>query len=303
MPTDRTAVRPPPAGTGGVETALDAELAGLDALEAAAPGRTAGWGRRIWQATWPKLGALAIIVLVWQIAVWLGWKPLILQTPWTVAKELRAQLADPTFWRSVGVTFEQALIGFSLAVFIGAVVGTAVARIPVVRAAIASLITGMQTMPSVLWYPLAFMVFGLTQKAIILMIVLGSAPAVANGFISGIDTVPPVLLRVGRVLGAKGPKLQRHVVWPAALPAVLGGLKQGWAFGWHALMAGEFLIPVANQVGLGLRTENYLNLDAYSSVVAMMIVIIVIGIVVDMCFGRAERAVRRRYGLIDVAQR
>jgi NitT/TauT family transport system permease protein len=131
-------------------------------------------------------------------------------------------------------------IAIAIAIGLGAVLGTAVSRVPVLRAAIGSLITGMQAMPSVLWFPLAVMVFGLSSKAVVLMIVLGSAPAIVNGFISGIDQVPPRLTRARRILGARGFALQCHVVVPAALPVVLRSLKQGWAFAWHALMAGEF---------------------------------------------------------------
>ena len=173
---------------------------------------------------------------------------------------------------------------------------------PVLRAGIGSLITGMQTMPSVLWYPLGIMVFGVTWKAIILMMVLGAAPAVANGFISGIDQVPPGLLRVGRILGARGLALERHVVLPAAFPSILGGLKQGWAFAWHALMAGEFLILVT-PLSLGGRTVNADTQADYGVVVAMMIVIVFIGIMVDFAFTGINRTVLRRYGLLDTADR
>ena len=62
-------------------------------------------------------------------------------------------------------------------------------------------------------------------------------------------------MRAGRILGARGLALERHVVLPAAFPSVLGGLKQGWAFAWHALMAGEFLVLV-NPLSLGGRTVN-----------------------------------------------
>ncbi len=213
------------------------------------------FGRRLWRASWPKLVALGIILLVWEIAVWVHWKPYILQSPSEVASQLWHLLGTSSFWQSCWITAQQALIGFALVVLIGGAVGTAVARVPVLRAGIGSLITGMQTLPSVLWYPLAIMVFGVTSKAIILMMVLGAAPAVANGFISGIDQVPPGLVRAGRIIGARGLSLERHVVLPAAFPTILGGLKQGWAFGWHALMAGEFLVLV-NPLSLGGRTVN-----------------------------------------------
>ena len=292
MAVDRAA--PPSAPSLGVA------LAGLDALDAVDRAAHDRLSRRLWSATWPKLVALGLILLVWQIAVWAHWKPYILQSPATVARELWSLLGSSLFWQACGVTARQAIIGYALVIVVGGFVGTAVARVPVLRAGIGSLITGMQTMPSVLWYPLAIMVFGVSSKAIILMMILGAAPAVANGFISGIDQVPPSLLRVGRILGARGVALERHVVLPAAFPSVLGGVKQGWAFAWHALMAGEFLILV-NPLSLGGRVVNSDTQGLWAVVVALMIVIVVIGIVVDMAFSRVDRSVRQRYGLIDPA--
>jgi NitT/TauT family transport system permease protein len=280
---------------------LDAELAGLDALERHAITR-GPWTRRAWRVTWPKLIALGLILVAWEVAVWTHWKPFILQTPRAVAVQLWDLLGTSSFWSEAWNTAQRAAVGYAIAVVIGTVVGTAVARVPVLRAGIGSLITGMQTMPSVLWFPLAYMVFGDTSSAIVLMMVLGAAPAVANGVIAGVDQVPPLLVRAGRILGARGWALQRRVVLPAAFPTVLGGLKQAWAFAWHALMAGEFLIQVGGQIGLGGRTDNALTQGYYAVVVALMIVIIVIGIVVDMGFSRLDLAVRRRYGLLDASR-
>jgi NitT/TauT family transport system permease protein len=279
---------------------LDQALAGLDALDRSGRSARGTLAQRTWRATWPKLIAFGLILLVWQIAVWAHWKPYVLQSPATAGRELWNQLGTSLFWQAVWVTTQQALIGYALVVVIGGIVGTAVARIPVLRAGIGALITGMQTLPSVLWYPLAVMVFGVTWKAIILMMVLGAAPSVANGFISGIDQVPPGLLRAGRILGARGVSLERHVVLPAAFPSILGGLKQGWAFAWHALLAGEFLILV-NPLSLGGRTVGAETQGTYGVVVAMMIVIVFIGIMVDVAFSRVTTSVRRRYGLIDAS--
>ena len=276
------------------------DLAGLDALESRVTTRLP-WPRRAWRATWPKLIALGLIVVAWEIAVWTHWKPFILQTPRAVAVQLWDLLGQSSFWSEAWNTTQRAVIGYAIAVVVGTVVGTAVARIPVLRAGIGSLITGMQTMPSVLWFPLAYMVFGNTSSAIILMMVLGAAPAVANGVITGIDQVPPLLIRAGRILGARRWSLQRRVVLPAAFPTVLGGFKQAWAFAWHALMAGEFLIQVSGQLGLGGRTDNALTQGYYAIVVALMIVIILIGIVVDMGFSRLDLSVRKRYGLVDAS--
>ena len=97
-------------------------------------------------------------------------------------------------------------------------------------------------MPSIAWFPLAILLFQLSEQAIFFVVVLGAAPSIANGVIPGVDYVPPLLLRAGRNLGARGLNLYRYVIAPAALPAIVAGLKQGWAFAWRSLMAGELLV-------------------------------------------------------------
>ena len=87
--------------------------------------------------------------------------------------------------------------------------------------------------------------------------VIGAAPSIANGIINGIDHVPPILLlRAGRVLGARGFEALRYVVIPAAFPAVVGGLKQGWAFAWRSLMAAELIGGLAGHLGIGQLLNN-----------------------------------------------
>jgi NitT/TauT family transport system permease protein len=154
-------------------------------------------------------------------------------------------------------------------------------------------------MPSIAWFPLAILLFGLSETAIVFVVVLGAAPAVANGLISGIDQVPPLLLRCGTVLGARGLRLYRHVVLPAALPAFLGGLKQAWAFAWRSLMAGELLVVLADRPSLGARLQFARELSDAQGLLAVMLVVLVIGMAVDAAFALVEREVRRRWGLVS----
>ena len=306
MPDEQTAVATAPgaAATLAPEQDLDIEavIAGLDALERAEGSRSTSRLARVWRATWPKLLAIGIVLGVWQLVYSLGWKPsYLLPSPATVLSNLWSQLRTATFWSAVGLTMEQAVVDFAIAAVIGGVVGTAVARVPVLRSAIGSLITGMQTVPSIIWYPLAFLLFGVSSQMVLAMVILGAAPAIANGFIGGIDNVPPGLLRAGRVLGARGVRLERHVVLPAALPSALQGLKQGWAFAWHALMTAEFLVLIPGHVTLGNLLSNSLNYVNPPALYSLIIVVVTIGVLVDVLFGRANLAVRRRWGLIDPA--
>ena len=89
---------------------------------------------------------------------------------------------------------------------------------------------------------------------------------------------------------------------PAALPSVVGGLKQGWAFAWRSLMAGELIARSARAPRHRPAAQQLGDTADYVGVYEAMIVIFVIGVVVDaLFFGTADRAIRRRYGLIDAA--
>ena len=280
---------------------LEAELAGLDALELAVPARRSR-ASRLWAATWPKLGAIAIALLLWQIVVWSGWKPeYVLPGPVEVFRTLFENI--DVYIEGARTTLERAVVGFGIALLIGTAVGAVVARSRIVRSAVGSMVTGLMTMPSIAWFPAAIVLFGIKDSAILFVIILGAAPSVANGFIAGVDNTPPILLRAARVLGAKGWKSFRYVVLPAALPTYVSGLKQGWAFAWRSLLAGELLVQLAGKESLGRQLDNSAEVADYAGMYATMIVILIIGIVVDtLIFGKIERRIRKHYGLIDAAQ-
>lgn len=280
-------------------TRLDEELSGLDNLELG-EARAARALSRVWPALWPKLAALLLAIAGWQVVVWSGWRPrYVLPAPSEVAAELAHLAATAEFWRAVGITLRRAVTGYTIAVAIGAVLGLAVARVAPLRVAVGSLITGLQTMPSIAWFPLAILLFQLRESAILFVVVLGAAPSVANGILAGIDHVPPLLVRAGQMLGARGFALYRHVVLPAALPSVLAGLKQGWAFAWRSLMAGELLVILANRPSIGARLQFARELADAPALISLMVVVLAIGIVADSVFGRADSALRERRGLID----
>jgi NitT/TauT family transport system permease protein len=254
--------------------------------------------RRLWGQIWPKLAAIALAVALWQCVVWTHWKPeYVLPGPGKTFPALWDLVRTGTFWTTLVRTLSRGARGYAVAVVIGTLVGLAVARAKVLRVAIGSMITGLQTMPSVAWFPLAIVVFKLGEAAILFVVVLGAAPSVANGIIAGIDHVPPLLLRSGRMLGARGVRAYRHVILPAALPSFVGGLKQGWAFAWRSLMAGELIAGIPGRAGIGNGIDNARNLSDYPAMLAWMLVLLAIGIVIDTLFATADTRLRRRWGL------
>jgi NitT/TauT family transport system permease protein len=280
---------------------LEQEIEGLDALDApiVEPERRL---RHLWSAAWPKLSAVTFVVAAWQLIVWSGWRPdYVLPGPLRVFAEIGELMGTAKFWSAVATTLRRAATGFGLSILIGTFFGVGVSRSRILRRAFGSFISGLQSMPSIAWFPFAILVFKLSESAILFVVVLGASPSIANGLINGIDHIPPLLLRAGRVLGASGLASLRHVVLPAALPGYVAGLKQGWAFSWRSLMAGELLVIIESRPALGSQLQFARELSDAPALIALMIVILVVGIVIDdLVFAAIEQRIRRRRGLVEV---
>jgi NitT/TauT family transport system permease protein len=277
------------------------KLTYLESLEApgSEPGdqRSRKLAKRAWASLWPKVLAVVIVLAIWQLIHLSGWKKDIFPGPGATLANLGDQLKTALLWHAISTTLQRAVIGFGLAVLIGAVIGALVSRIRPLRAAFGSLITGLQTMPSIAWFPFAIILFGINTTAILFVIVLGAAPSIANGLIAGVDYTPPLLLKAGAMMGLRRMSLYRHLILPASMPAVVAGLRQGWAFAWRSLMAGELLVIIANQPSLGVLLSTDQDQADMESATAIIIVILVIGILVHTLFSMADQAIRRRWGL------
>jgi NitT/TauT family transport system permease protein len=286
--------------------AVNTAITGLDTLELArqqAGSRSAELARKAWKATWPKLLAIAIVLAAWQLFYGSDFHgdtaDHFVKSPASTLTDLSDQLKHAQLWQAIGSTLQTAIAGYLLALLIGSVVGALVSRIPPLRAAVGSIISGLQTMPSIAWFPFAIILFGDNESAILFVMVLGAAPSIANGLITGVDYTPPLLLRAGKTMGLRGLALYRYLILPASLPAYVAGLKQGWAFAWRSLMAGELLVIIVGHLSLGVLLNTAQQNQDLSGAISIMIVILVIGILVDMIFSKADLAVRRRRGLLD----
>lgn len=276
---------------------LNKEISGLDALELAAASKPS-LVRRTWSATWPMAAAVLLALGGWELVVLSGWKdPWVLPGPRSVLPEFWDTVTTGRFWDAVGLTMWRAVTGFALAIAVGVTIGAAVSRVAVLRRAVGSLITGLQTMPSIAWFPFAILMFQLSENAILFVVVLGAAPSIANGLIAGVDYTPPLLLRAGKVLGLHGVSLYRHLILPASLPSFVAGLKQGWAFAWRSLMAGELLVIIGDTQSVGTLLHFARELSDTEAMISVMIVILIIGILVDQLFALVDRTIRDRWGL------
>jgi NitT/TauT family transport system permease protein len=279
-----------------VDTSRELE-AGLDALELGPVEPRQSWWRRALSSALPPLVALLVVYGLWQLVVSTQ-HPTNLPSPAEVGNELQVQWSAGRIQQAVGNSLYHGVLGFLISAAVATPVGVLLARVQVLRRSLRPLITGLQSLPSVVWVPAAILWFGLSAKTLFFVVLMGAIPSIVNGTISGIDQVPPLYLRVGHVLGARGLTLARHVLLPAALPGYLGGLKQGWAFSWRSLMAAE-LIASSGTLGLGQLIEDARNVSSSPGVIVGILAILVVGIAVDLLFfSPLERTILRRRGLL-----
>ncbi len=272
---------------------------GLDALDTPTLTREPLW-RRAAAVSVPPLLALAAFLAVWQ-ALWASalWPEYQVPAPADVWTQFLETVAEGRLLEIVWTSVSRAVVGFLAAVVIATPLGLLVANVRFVRAAIGPLLAGLQSLPSVAWVPAAVLWFGLTDATIYFVVLAGSIPSIANGLVAGIDQIPPILPRVGRVMGATRLAAARLISLPAALPGYLSGCKQGWAFSWRSLMAAE-IIATSPQLGFGLGAylKEGSDFNNIAEVFAAIFLILIVGIGIELLvFAPIERRVLRARGL------
>ncbi|MEY4262337.1 MAG: hypothetical protein RLY88_45 [Actinomycetota bacterium] len=273
--------------------------AGLDNLESSNRQR-ASFGKRVLKALAP-LAAVAIVLVIWQALCFAHWQPSwVLPSPKMVLQALISQYEQGLLLQSAFNSLRRGVQGFAISLLIATPIGIALGLNSTLRAIARPIITGLQQLPSVAWVPAAIIWFGLSDATIYAVVLLGAVPSIANGLISGIDQIPPIYLRAGKVLGAKGFTSITNILIPAAWPGYLAGLEQGWAFAWRSLMAAE-LIAVAPSLGpgLGLMLDTGRQLGDMSLVLGSIITIMVVGVLVErLVFSPVRQRTLRNRGLL-----
>lgn len=277
---------------------LAALEAGLDALETRQVVRVAR-ARRAWEAAWPPLLLVLLLVGVWQLCFSLGLVPeQDLPSPASTLAALGDQLSSGDLLPAVATSAGRAATGFAASVVVGTVLGMLVGQLRPVRRALGPLLSVLQSLPAVAWVPAAVLWFGTGEATVLVVVLFGAVPSVANGVVHGLDQVPPLLRSAARVLGARGLASARYVLLPASLPGFLAGVRQGWSFAWRSLMAVELLVASSN-AGVGNLLDQSRKAQDMAGVLAGVITILVFGVVVELClFAPAERRVLRRRGLL-----
>lgn len=235
-------------------------------------------------------------ILLWHLVAGAGfWPDYVFPSPAGVFSALAHGIGDESFLHGAVASLKRMAMGFGIALAIGTALGLMISQSRLLERTLGTLVLGIQTLPSICWLPLAILWFGLSDKAILFVVAAGAVGSITMAISSGISNVPPIYINAARTMGAKEASLYYEVIFPASLPTIISGIRQGWSFAWRSLMAGELLYVSA---GLGQLLQVGRELNDINQVVAVMLVIMSIGFLIERLFFTAiETDVRKKWGL------
>ncbi|MBV9010199.1 MAG: ABC transporter permease [Verrucomicrobia bacterium] len=240
----------------------------------------------------------AILTGIWEWAYRAKiWSPVLLPAPQQVGEYLKTAAEDGTLYHATIITLRRLITGYVIGLVFGVPLGFLTARSRVAHDTIGTLALGLQTLPSVCWVPLALLWFGQTEAAMLFVVVMGTLWSVVIATDNGVRNVPPIYRRAALTMGSKRLHMWFKVIFPAALPFIVSGMKQGWAFAWRSLMAAEIFVSILTGFGLGQLLHYGRELSAMDQVIGIMFVIVVIGLLADkIFFSPVETLLHRRWG-------
>jgi ABC-type nitrate/sulfonate/bicarbonate transport system permease component len=139
----------------------------------------------------------------------------------------------------------------------------------------------VRPIPPLAWIPIAILWFGIGIKSAAFIIFLGAFFPILLNTISGVLTIPPILIEAARTLHAKEKDIFLKVLLPGAVPSIFVGMRIGIGIGWMTLVAAEFT-GVKEGYGLGYMIMTARDIQRPDEILAGMLVIGVIGLLIDM---------------------
>lgn len=241
---------------------------------------------------WPIL-ATALLLALWHYSViWTATK--VFPSPRDVERGLAELLRKHVLWSYIGDSLRRVAIGFGAAAVIGIPLGLTLGWYPAANQVVNPVLQLLRPISPIAWIPVAIIFFGVGDSAATFLIFLGAFFPIVVTCVSGVSNVPSVFRRAGRNFGLTPAQLLAKVVFPAALPRMIVGLRIAFGIAWLVVVAAEM---IAVNSGLGYLVIDSRNAGKrYDLVVAAILLIGVIGLALDSCFRRLERIKSVRWG-------
>jgi len=241
---------------------------------------------------WPLL-ATGLFLALWHYSViWTATK--VFPSPREVEKGLAELLQHHVLWADIVDSLRRVAAGFGAAALFGIPLGLLLGWYPAANHVVNPVMQIMRPISPIAWIPVSIIFFGIGDGAAIFLIFLGSFFPIVVACIHGVSNVPSVYRRAGRNFGLTPPQLLAKVIFPAALPQILIGLRIALGIAWLVVVAAEM---IAVDSGLGFLVIDSRNSGKrYDLVVAAILMIGLIGLVLDYGFRRLEKIRSVRWG-------
>jgi NitT/TauT family transport system permease protein len=244
---------------------------------------------------WPLL-ALVFFLMLWHYSViWTATK--VFPAPLAVLKGVAELSRKGLLWAYVGDSLRRVALGFGFAAAVGIPLGLTLGWYPSINQVVNPVLQMLRPISPIAWIPVSIVLFGVGETTGVFLIFLSALFPIVVACISGVSSVPSIFRRAGRNFGLAPFQLLTKVVFPAALPQIIIGLRIALGIAWVVVVAAEM---IAVDSGLG-----YLVIDArnsgkrYDLVVAAMLLIGVIGLLLDVCFRNLRNIKSVRWGFRD----
>jgi NitT/TauT family transport system permease protein len=241
---------------------------------------------------WPVFAAAVLLALWHYSVIWTATK--VFPSPSSVEKGIVELFHKHLLWADIADSLRRVALGFGAAIVIGVPLGLFLGWNPAANQVVNPVLQILRPISPIAWIPVAIIFFGVGDHPAIFLVFLGSFFPIVVACVSGVSSVSPVLRSAGRNFGLSTPRLLMRVIFPAALPQILVGLRIALGIAWLVVVAAEM---IAVDSGLG-----YLVIDSrnsgkrYDLVVAAMLMIGIIGLALDILIRSIERLKSVRWG-------
>ncbi|WP_029043704.1 MULTISPECIES: ABC transporter permease [Cupriavidus] len=262
--------------------------------------RALPWPQRLWQQGWlRKTLILVVLACLWEVIARVQDNDLLLPTFLATARAFAEGIASGELLDKAGVSLSVLLQGYVGGIVLAFVLTTLAVSTEIGRDVLDTLTSMFNPLPAIALLPLALLWFGLGSKSLVFVLIHSVLWPLALNTYAGFRGVPATLRMAGRNYGLRGLRYVLLILVPAALPAILSGLKIGWAFAWRTLIAAELVFGASSgKGGLGwyiFQNRNELYTDRVFAGLAM---VILIGLLVEnLVFRTLERVTVRRWGM------
>ncbi|MBM6442179.1 MULTISPECIES: ABC transporter permease [Pseudomonas] len=239
-----------------------------------------------WRLRLKALALPALIILVLEIVVRVGWLPSYqMPAPSDIALTLR-DLAEGALWKHISTSLLRVLLGFAIGASLALVFAAWVGLSREAEAWLEPTFAGLRAIPSLAWVPLLLLWLGIDETSKIVLIAIGAFfPVYLNG-VAAIRNIDRKLVEVGQMYGFSHGRLVQRILLPAALPGLFTGLRSGMSLAWMFLVAAEL---IAATKGLGYLLSDGRETSRPDIVLAAIIVLALLGKLSDGLLASLEK--------------